>query len=620
MLPLENDAFALRLTEAGTLLLRWKEKNREFETLPSAYPVTRATAETGSLELDLDCGGFALHASFTLPESGGVQLRLDGDGPMPEEIAWPPAWKMEPGDVGIYPFGTGYAVPAAELEFPLPGRMAFYAGNQASMSLFGFLRDGLCVLTGVECGSDAELDNAPFDGLRHSRVVWKGEKGQWGYARAIRYFFAEGLAPAAARYRAWRESQGMVETLQEKCRHTPELEKLIGAADFWLWDDNNMNRLYGRPEEPERTPRNVRHVADDLRKLGMDRLLWNSFEGETPEDCAELKRRGCLVGKYDIYRDVLPKPCVDQIIPYRVKRSVNTKQWPGIVRVDRDGNLARAWQVHGLDGKLYPQHAVCDIPALKLTMENVPPDVEKVGYNSRFIDVQAGSILAECYHVLHPATRSDSLRYINTQLRFLADIGLVCGVEVGSEATAAAFHFSEGMLSPSQLRAPDAGRRMTTQYRGEEIPPQIRQYMLNPRYRIPLWELVYHDCVVSYWYWGDSSNSVPELMPLRDLFDALYGEPPLYSLSASQWEEQKEEIAASYARATKVARRTGFARMVSFEYLTPDRLVQKTRFSNGISVTANFSTEEYRSADGLTLGKWEYALEEPPAESEAQLP
>ena len=171
MLPLENDAFALRLTEAGTLLLRWKEKNREFETLPSAYPVTRATAETGSLELDLDCGGFALHASFTLPESGGVQLRLDGDGPMPEEIAWPPAWKMEPGDVGIYPFGTGYAVPAAELEFPLPGRMAFYAGNQASMSLFGFLRDGLCVLTGVECGSDAELDNAPFDGLRsRSRI------------------------------------------------------------------------------------------------------------------------------------------------------------------------------------------------------------------------------------------------------------------------------------------------------------------------------------------------------------------------------------------------------------------------------------------------------------------
>ncbi|UKI34600.1 MAG: hypothetical protein L6W00_15220 [Lentisphaeria bacterium] len=45
------------------------------------------------------------------------------------------------------------------------------------MGLFGFLRGGLCVLCGVECGSDAELENAPFDGLRHSRVIWKGKKG-----------------------------------------------------------------------------------------------------------------------------------------------------------------------------------------------------------------------------------------------------------------------------------------------------------------------------------------------------------------------------------------------------------------------------------------------------------
>ena len=157
MLSLENETFALRLNGDGSLLLRWKPKNREFETLPAEYPVTRATVEAGALELDLDCGGFTLHATLTLPESGGVQLRLDGDGPMPEKIAWPPAWKMEREDVGIYPFGTGYAVPAAELEFPLPERLAFYAGSQASMGLFGFLRGGLCVLCGVECGSDAEL-------------------------------------------------------------------------------------------------------------------------------------------------------------------------------------------------------------------------------------------------------------------------------------------------------------------------------------------------------------------------------------------------------------------------------------------------------------------------------
>lgn len=601
MLCLENETLAVRLNPQNSLSVRLKADGTELEQCGSECTLSNASLKKNALVFDIDCSGFVIHASLTLPESGGVALRLDADGSMPEEIAWPPAWRMKDGDTGIFPFGTGFAVPASELSFPLPEKMPFYAGSSASMCLFGFLRGELCVLTGIECGSDAELHNAPENGLLHSRVVWKGEKGKWGYSRAIRYFFAGGLSDGTRQYRAWREELGQVVTLKQKMKHTPELEKLIGAADLWLWDDNNMNRLYGRPEEPEKTPRNVRRVAGDLEKLGMDRILWNSFEGETPEDCAYLKSKGFLVGKYDIYRDVLPKPNVGKIIPYRVKRSVNTKYWPEIVRRNRSGEYGMAWPLHGLDGKLYDQNAVCDIPALKLTMENVPPDVERVGYTSRFIDVQAGACQQECYHPMHPATRSDSVRYINTQLRFLADIGLVCGVEVGCEATAGSFHFSEGMMSPVRFRAEDAGRRMTTLYRGKEIPSRITEYMLNPQYRIPLWELVYHDCTVSYWYWGDSSNSCPELMPLRDLFNALYGEPPLYSLTATQWEEMKEEIAASYRRAAPAARAAEGSRMLSFEYLTADRAVQRTTFANGISVTANFSDRDYIMEDGSVV-------------------
>ncbi len=597
MLCLENEALAVRLNQQNSLSVRLKAEGVELEQCVSEYTLSNASLKEGALTFDID----TVRVSLTLPEEGGISLRLDAGGDMPRDFAWPPAWKMRAGDTGIYPLGTGFAAPAADLAFPVPEKMAFYAGMSASMCLFGFLRGELCVLTGVECGSDAELHNPVSGGLRHSRVVWKSEKGKWGYPRVIRYFFAGGLSAGAQQYRAWREKLGQVVTLEQKMKHTPELAKLIGAANLWLWDDNNMNRLYAHPEEPEKTPRDVRRIADELEKLGMDRVLWNSFEGETPEDCAYLKSKGFLVGKYDIYRDVLPKTSIDKIIPYRVKRSVNTKYWPEIVRIERDGEYGKAWQLHGLDGKLHHQHAVCDIAALKLTMEHVPPDVERVGYTSRLIDVQAGTYLQECYHLMHPATRSDSARYINTQLRFLADIGLVCGVEVGSEATAGSFHYSEGMMSPVEFRAEDAGRRMTTQYRGDGIPPQITRYMLNPRYRIPLWELVYHDCVVSYWYWGDSSNSCPELMPLRDLFNALYGEPPLYSLTATQWEEMKEEIAASYRRAAPAARATGLSRMVSFEYLTGDRLVQRTGFANGATVTANFSDRDFVLEDGSVL-------------------
>ncbi len=605
---LENETLTVSLNPEQSLSVCLKADGTLLEQCASPCPVSDAALRENRLTFDVNCSGFVLHASLFLPESGGMELRLDSDGPMPEEVAWPPAWKMAAGDIGIFPLGTGFAFPIEELSFPLPETMSFYSGMSASMNLFGFQRGPLCVLTGVECGFDAVLRNTQQNGLFHSHVVWQGEKGEWGYSRAIRWFFADGLSEGAAQYRAWRESLGEVVTLKQKEKHTPELKKLIGAADLWLWDDNNMNRLYARPEEPEKTPRDVRKIAGELEALGMDRILWNSFEGETPEECAFLKSKGFLVGKYDIYRDVLPKPDVDQIIPYRVKRSVNTKYWPEIVRMERDGEYGRAWQLHGLDGKLHFQNAVCDIPALKLTMENVPPDVEKVGYNSRFIDVQAGSTLQECYHPRHPATRSDSIRYINNQLRFLADIGLVCGVEVGCEAAVGSFHFSEGMMSPLPFRAEDAGRRMTTIYSGEEVPPSFPRYMLNPQYRIPLWQLVYHDCVVSYWYWGDSSNCCPELMPVRDLFDALYGEPPLYSLTATQWAERKEEIAASYHRVAPAVRATGLARMLSFELLTPDRLVQRTTFENGVVVTANFSGENRVLEGGTVLPPCQYLL------------
>ena len=574
MLCLENETLTVWLNPENSLSVRLKADGTVLEQEPSPCSVSNAVLRENRLTFDVECAGFVLHASLHLPAIGGVELRLDADGPMPGEVAWPPAWKMKSGDIGIFPLGTGFAFPVSELSFPLPENMPFYSGMSASMCLFGFQRASLCVLTGIECGFDAVLRNR---------------------------FFSDTLSRGTAQYRAWRDSLGGIVTLKQKMKHTPELEKLIGAADLWLWDDNNMNRLYARPEEPEKTPRNVRKIAGELESMGMDRILWNSFEGETPEDCAFLKSKGFLVGKYDIYRDVLPKPEIDQIIPYRVKRSVNTKYWPGIVRMERDGQYGKAWRLHGLDGKLHFQNAVCDIPALKLTMENVPPDVERVGYNSRFIDVQAGSTLQECYHPMHPATRSDSLRYINNQLRFLADIGLVCGVEVGCEAAVGTFHFSEGMMSPSLFRAEDAGRRMTTVYCGEEIPESFSRYMLNPKYRIPLWELVYHDCVVSYWYWGDSSNCCPELMPLRDLFDVLYGEPPLYSLTATQWEERKEEIAASYHRVAPAVRATGFARMLSFESLSQDRLVQRTTFENGVVVTANFSGEDRVLEDGSVI-------------------
>lgn len=149
------------------------------------------------------------------------------------------------------------------------------------------------------------------------------------------------------------------------------------------------------------------------------------------------------------------------------------------------------------------------------------------------------------------------------------------------------------MLSFAGCRLPDAGRRMTTLYGLDELSDGFEKYMLEPKYRIPLWELVYHDCMTAYWYWGDSTNSVPALMKKRNLFELLYGLPPLYSLSVETWDKMKAEIAESYARTTPYARKLYNVRMTDFRYLTEDKTVQKTTFANAMQVVVNFGNEPY---------------------------
>jgi hypothetical protein len=600
MFHIDNQHLRVNFSLEEGISISVKANGSRFVQVPCPYMLSDASSDEESISYTLHAGGLSIRARLSFAASQEVVLDLHGEGAMDEDIAYPPAWQMAEHDAGVYPIGTGFAFPVNDPNIHIPVEIPFYSGT-FSLALFGFIREGQHVFTAIEKGYDAVMRQLyPEDGLRHTQILWRSEKGQFGYPRQCRWFFADTLDDIAAAYRRWREGMGWVRTLKDKIRHTPSVAKLIGAADIWLWDDNAMNRLYGRPETDEVTPRDVRRAAKEMLELGMSKILWQSFEGESAEDCAWLKSQGFLVGKYDIYYDVLPKPIADLAIPYRKKRSVNTRHWPDIVRIDAQGNYAKAWAIHGQDGKMLDQHAVCDICSLRLTMENVPPDIAAIGYDSRLIDVQAGTILAECYHPLHPQSRSTAQRYINAQLDFLADIGLTVGVEVGSESASRSFHFAEGLLSPACYRGEDAGRRMNTLYYGEDIPPRVKQYMLNPRYRVPLWNLVYHDCSVGTWYWGDSSNGCPELMPVRDLFNALYGLPPLYSINMSQWDLLKKDIARSYHRATHSAGKTALSRMCSFEWLSPDGMIQQSRFTNGVSVIANFSDDPY-SLDEQTI-------------------
>jgi hypothetical protein len=168
-------------------------------------------------------------------------------------------------------------------------------------------------------------------------------------------------------------------------------------------------------------------------------------------------------------------------------------------------------------------------------------------------------------------------------------------------------HYYEGMLSLGPYRVPDAGRAMQKIW--DEVPERVAKFQLGENYRLPLWELVYHDCVVAQWYWGDYNNKLPALWQKRDLFNILYGTPPMFMFNRELWTEQKERFASSYHAIVPVARDVGYAEMVDHRFLTADRSVQQTHFANGTVITVNFGAEAYPLADGNTVAPMAHHVE-----------
>ena len=268
--------------------------------------------------------------------------------------------------------------------------------------------------------------------------------------------------------------------------------------------------------------------------------------------------------------------------------------------IDANGNWIRGWRVDGKQGEPYYCAVLCDRLAPDYARRRIAEELKTKPYRCRFIDTTTASPWRECYSPDHPVTRTESRR---SKMDLLALVGskykLVCGCETGHEAAVPYVDYFEGMLSLGPYRVPDSGRDMQRIW--TEVPEVITKFQLNEKYRLPLWELVFHDCVVAQWYWGDYNNKLPPIWDKRDQFNALYATPPMFMFNAKMWQEQKERFVKSYKASAAITRGTAYSEMTDHRFLTPDRSVQQTRFANGVVVTVNFGDKPYQG-NGVDIG------------------
>ncbi|MDO5566339.1 MAG: glycoside hydrolase, partial [Planctomycetia bacterium] len=157
----------------------------------------------------------------------------------------------------------------------------------------------------------------------------------------------------------------------------------------------------------------------------------------------------------------------------------------------------------------------------------------------------------------------------------------------------------EGMMSMGWYMVESDAK--TLEHFDDDPPANVIKYSIGENYRLPLWELVYHDCTVAYNWWYDFNNVRSKIWKKRDLFNVLYATPPMYRFDDKFWKAHKNEIADSYRLAQKTSLIAGGVEMLDHRFLTPDRKVQQTTFANGVVVTVNFGDKPWQGPDGTTL-------------------
>ena len=414
------------------------------------------------------------------------------------------------------------------------------------------------------------------------QVQWSPSKGKFAYARRLLYHFVSrgGYVALAKRYRAYAAEHGLIVTLAEKLKKNPNLQRLFGAPD--VWGDASLR------------------FAREAKSAGVDKMLIHGRAA--PADMQAINDLGYLTSEYDNYTDVLPiaqgKP-VDSSHD-RIPESVVQKA---------DGQRMMAWLTFDKKQQYMKRCPALWVPTAK---QVVPKLLTTQPFLGRFVDVTTAEDLYECFDPKHPLTKGQKRQCGVGLLAFMRSQRLVVGGEHGIWWGVPGLDYIEGMMSGGFTSWP-AGHLIhpKTKDEGFDSPwggkygkwENYEQWGIGHESRVPLWELVFHDCVVSTWYWGDSSDfllqAAPEITAKKDAFNILYGTIPLmWANQEGAWHKARDVFLRTYRNTCKLHEAIADAEMLNHEWVTPDRAVQRTRFSDGTEAVVNFGAKPHAIALG----------------------
>lgn len=392
------------------------------------------------------------------------------------------------------------------------------------------------------------------------------------------------IAPAKV-YRDWLIKTGGHVSWAQKLKQTPEAIKLFGAMHAYLWGDGM-----------------TRAAMEQLHQLGVERacLIYERGLGQqshiTPETIATIKNLGYLIGPYDTLNNIQDPKTADDFPSIYDEELYRTG---GIMNKDGKRETGFAGRGYELSSEALRRAAN---PYVKRRVDTYI----EAGVNNYFLDSDAFGSLFDDYDPQHPMTIAVDRENKIERMRFVSQQShLVLGSEKAAAWATPVIHFSHGTETPhlgvmyELLRQRDLfggyypPARPRRFFNPITAPADFAKAVYDPAYRLPLYEIVFHDSVIATDRWEMSLVKFSDLVQVRTLLQLLYNVPSMWSLDQKAIKEHGERIKALNDFFAPLHREVGAKPLTRFEWLTADRMVQRTQFGNELELTANFGEQAF---------------------------